>query len=142
MSSHRFPLAAVVVLIGAAPPTTTAAQAIPAACRPLLDAQRKALMTPHHLYSTDGPAGQSAKARADEMISVGGVSYLLYQGKWQRSPITPKEQVDQLQENIGVAKGSGLILRTEEDLDTGGGGKHHISIRYEYANVRAPAGVR
>jgi hypothetical protein len=174
-------MAAVVILIGAALPTTIAAQAIPAACRPLLDAQRKALMTPHQLYSTDGPADQSAKARADEMISVGGVSYLLDQGKWQRSPITPKEQVDQLQENIAnakafsckrvgaesvggvpadvctshdehtgsvgdgrhwVAKGSGLILRTDEDMDTGGGGKRHSSIRYEYANVRAPAGVR
>mgnify|MGYP001549022058 CR=1 FL=1 len=96
MTSHRFRLAAVVVLIGAALPATTAAQTIPAACRPLVDAQRKTITTPHHLYSTDGPAGQSAKARAGEMISTGGVSYLLYQGKWRRSPISPKAQLDQM----------------------------------------------
>lgn len=41
-----------------------------------------------------------------------------------------------------VATGSGLVLRTEEDLDTGNGDKRHLSLRYEYANVHVPAGVR
>ena len=41
-----------------------------------------------------------------------------------------------------VATGSGLVLRTEEDLDTGNGDTRHVSIRYEDANVRVPAGVR
>ncbi len=180
--SHRPALGSLLLpaLLVAVAPAGARAQTIPPACRPLLDAQRKSIMTPHHLYSTDGPAGQSANARADEMISVGGVSYLLYQGKWRRSPITPKEQLDRLQENIAnakalsckrvgaesiggvaadvyashdehdgtagdarhwVAKGSRLILRTEEDMDTGYGSKRHISIRYDYANVHAPAGV-
>lgn len=43
---------------------------------------------------------------------------------------------------IWVAKGSGLVLRIEEDLDTGGGEKRHRSTRYDYANVQAPAGVK
>lgn len=176
--SHALRLAALLLAVA---PVVARAQLAPAACRPLLEAQRKSLMTPHHLYSTDGPAGQRANARANEMISVGGASYLLYQGKWRRSPITPKEQLDQIQENIAhakafsckrvgaesiggvatdvytshdehdgtagdarhwVAKGSRLILRTEEDMDTGVGGKHHISIRYDYANVHAPAGAK
>jgi len=40
------------------------------------------------------------------------------------------------------SKSKGLPLRTEEDIDTGGGDKRHISIRYEYSNVQVPAGVR
>jgi hypothetical protein len=42
---------------------------------------------------------------------------------------------------VWVAKGSGLILRTEEDDDVGGT-KLHVSTRYDYTNVQAPAGVR
>jgi len=41
-----------------------------------------------------------------------------------------------------VSKSRGLPLRTEEDLDTGDGDKRHMSIRYEYNNVSAPAGIR
>lgn len=43
---------------------------------------------------------------------------------------------------VWVAKGSGLVLRTEEDHDLGYGDKRHESIRYEYTNVRAPAGIK
>jgi len=41
-----------------------------------------------------------------------------------------------------ISKSKGLPLKTEEDLDTGGGDKRHWSIRYEYSNVRPPAGVQ
>ena len=41
-----------------------------------------------------------------------------------------------------ISKSKGLPLKTEEDLDTGEGDKRHISIRYEYGNVRPPAGVQ
>ena len=40
-----------------------------------------------------------------------------------------------------ISKSKGLPLKTEEDIDTGGGDKRHMSIRYEYGNVQAPAGV-
>ena len=41
-----------------------------------------------------------------------------------------------------ISKSKGLPLKTEEDIDTGGGDKRHMSIRYEYSNVRPPAGVQ
>lgn len=41
-----------------------------------------------------------------------------------------------------ISKSKGLPLKTEEDLDTGDGDKRHMSIRYEYGNVRPPAGVQ
>ena len=40
---------------------------------------------------------------------------------------------------VWVSKSKGLPLREEQDVDLGAGDKHHISIRYEYTNVQAPA---
>jgi hypothetical protein len=39
-----------------------------------------------------------------------------------------------------IAKGTGLPLREEMDMDVGGGtaGKSHVSIRYEYGNIQPP----
>lgn len=41
-----------------------------------------------------------------------------------------------------ISKSRGLPLKTDEDIDTGDGDKQHMSIRYEYSNVRPPAGVQ
>lgn len=41
-----------------------------------------------------------------------------------------------------ISKSKGLPLRTEEDVDTGDPNKQHMSIRYDYSNVHAPAGVQ
>lgn len=40
---------------------------------------------------------------------------------------------------IWVSKSKGLPLREEQEVDLGSGDKHHMSIRYEYTNVQAPA---
>ena len=40
-----------------------------------------------------------------------------------------------------IAKGTGLVLKEEEDLSDGTD-KRHMSIRYDYKNVRAPAGIQ
>jgi hypothetical protein len=41
-----------------------------------------------------------------------------------------------------ISKARGVPLRTDEDVDTGQGEKQHMSIRYEYGNVQAPAAVQ
>lgn len=171
----------VIVLVLAAVPSRARAQNIPAACRPLVEAERKVITTPYHLYLTEGPARPGDKGRTTEGVSTGGAIYVQVSGKWMRSPLTPKQALAQVDTNLAtatayscthvgdesmagtaaavytahtenegvktdvrtwVAKGSGLILRTEEDLDTGGGNKRHMSIGYEYVNVHAPAGVK
>ncbi len=44
---------------------------------------------------------------------------------------------------LWVSKRTGLPLKNEIDIDSGGGlGKQHDSVRYDYSNVRPPAGVR
>jgi hypothetical protein len=39
---------------------------------------------------------------------------------------------------IWISKSRGVILKEEIDLDSGDPGKEHISLRYEYGNVKAP----
>jgi hypothetical protein len=43
---------------------------------------------------------------------------------------------------LWVSKRTGLPLRTVNDLDLGDKDKMHLEIRYEYAGVRPPAGVK
>lgn len=162
-------------------PAAARAQAIPAACRSVIDAERKEIMTPYHEYLTEGTPGAGDKAATNEAISAGGVNYIMVHGQWRRSPLTPKDALDRIQENLStakayscrhvgdesvngvsaavytshsenegvigdsrtwIAKGSGLPVRQEEDITTGGTDKRHMSIRWEYTNVQAPAGVR
>lgn len=182
--SHRLAVAPflVTVLGLAVTPIGARAQTVPAACRPLIDAQKKQITTPYHSYVTAGPVKQGEKATTMETISTGGAIYTSYNGKWRRIPMTPTDAVNQLQENLAnaknlfcqrvgeesvaggpavvyslhsetedaknderlwVAKGTGLLLRMDDDLDTGQAtGKRHTSVRYEYTNVQAPAGGR
>ena len=165
----------------AAIPGRASAQKTPAACQPLIDAARKTILTPNHLYETEGSGRRGDNARSVETISTGGATYVQMNGTWRRSPMTPKQAAAQMDTNVAtatvytcthvgdesvagtatavytshtenegvkadartwVAKSSGLFLRTEEDVDTGGGDKRHMSIRYEYTNVQAPAGVK
>jgi hypothetical protein len=44
---------------------------------------------------------------------------------------------------VWISKSKGLPLKQDYDMDVGGpGGKSHMSTRYEYTNVRPPAGVQ
>jgi hypothetical protein len=43
---------------------------------------------------------------------------------------------------VWVSKRTGLPLRSENDLDTGDADQQHLSIRYDYANVQPPTGVK
>src|SRR5262249_50772154 len=42
---------------------------------------------------------------------------------------------------VWVGRSSGLVLKTESDVDTGDGDKRHFSTRFDYTNVHAPAGA-
>ena len=51
-----------------------------------------------------------------------------------------KTEVATEEARMWIAKGTGLPLREEIDMDVGGGnmGKSHASIRYEYGNIQPP----
>jgi hypothetical protein len=175
----RVLLAALAVAAG---PIRVRAQNVSAACRPLIDAEEKQIMTPSHVYMAIGPAAAGGTTTTSETISTGGVMYIMVRGKWIESPTRPQELLDRLRKSLAtaksyscrrtgdasvdgvpaavytshgenegvrsdtrtwVAKATGLPLRSEEDVDAGGAsGRTHVSVRYEYANVRAPAGGR
>jgi hypothetical protein len=176
LHAHWFCIIAGWVLAG-----RTAAQTIPPACRPLIDAERKQIMTPNHSYWTERTGHPGDPATTLEAISVGGTIYLQIHGRWTRSPSGPKEALQRLDDNLRSAteltcqrvgeesvngtpavvytshavnegvKGdartwigisSGLILRQESDMaDEDGSIRQHLSMRWEYDGVRAPAGV-
>jgi hypothetical protein len=170
-----------VALLVATTPAGVAAQSAPSACRPLIEAEKKQIMSPHHAYVTEHASGPIGKEKTYESISTGDVTYIQIQGSWRRSPIGPRDLLVQLEQNLTTAKtyscqkvgtesvggvaatvftahtenesvvgdtrtwianGTGLPVRQEEDLDTGMGDKRHMLMRYEYANVYAPAGVK
>jgi len=155
-------------------PILARAQRITPVCQPLVDAAKKQIMTPHHAWVTQG-------GRTTESISIGGATYIQVRGAWRRSPMTQKDALDQMQENLRtatvytcervgnesvegvpavvytshvenqgvkadaktwIATATGLILRQEEDMGTDDAtGTTHMSIRWDYSNVHAPAGV-
>ena len=151
-----------------------------ASCKALLDAFAKQAVTPYHMSGTTTTPGTGGKPRASELISAGGQHYVMSEGHWVRSPMTPAQMAAQQQENIRtataflcrrirdesvggqaavvysehsenegikadaqvwIAKGSGLVLRSEMDMDPGDVDQTHISTRYDYTNVQPPAGV-
>jgi hypothetical protein len=61
-------------------------------CQVVLDATEKLFTTPFHMYSTQTSEGvQNGKPMSGEMVFVGGARYVLYNGKWQPSPLSTEE---------------------------------------------------
>ena len=85
-------------------PRAAVAQAVSAACKPVIDANAKEISTPHHLYQTEASPQKGAKPRTSEVIATATASYVLVDGKWARVNMTPKENLAQMQENLRNAK--------------------------------------
>jgi hypothetical protein len=93
------------IIAAALSATSLAAQSpVSPACKPPLDAERKTIATPHHVVSTSPSSRPGGKAETSEVISTNEAMYLLMAGKWHRSPITSKDQLDQLNSNLASAK--------------------------------------
>lgn len=58
----------------------------------------KSVQTPHHVYSTT--TMRSGKQRTGEAIFDGKVEYLLFNGKWRRSPAPQQVMVEAAQEKL------------------------------------------
>jgi hypothetical protein len=44
-----------------------------------------------------------------------------------------------VESKIAISKASGLAIKVENDIDSGGGSKSHYSTRYTYAGIHAPS---
>jgi hypothetical protein len=71
-------------------------------------------------------------ATKDDMV--GGQATTVYQ-------VHTENESSKADAEVWVAKSTGLVMRTEEDIDAGAGAKMHYSIKYDYSNVKAPPGV-
>jgi hypothetical protein len=155
------------------------AQAIPASCQPVLAARRKMFTVPHRSSTTDVAPKGGAAGKASNGIFTADAIYIQIRGAWKKSPMTPKDMLEQMESNLReakalackqlgdepvdgtpaavytahsesengkadaklwVAKGTGLLLRDDEAIDDGTTIRHR-STRYDYKDVRAPAGV-
>jgi hypothetical protein len=156
-------LAAVVLL------SASASQAQDASSKAVADAEALVMRTPHHVVSTDVHGGRST---VTEGISVPSGVCWASNGVWHKAAGSMQEfardSMDSLHElrdchrigdeavdgqpatkyafhnhasggddTVWVAKNSGLLLKTEALIED-----RHISSRYEYSNVQAPANVR
>jgi hypothetical protein len=94
-------------------------------------------MTPQEMLKQEEENIRDSKTTCrhvrDEMVN--GEAAALYMGHSENDGIKSDAQT-------WISKSKGLPLKTEEDIDTGDGNKRHMSIRYEYSNVRPPAGVQ
>jgi len=79
-------------------------------------------------------AGMTCKMVRDEAVN--GEAATLYAAHKQTPDVKEDSQ-------IWISKSKGMPIKLEMDLDVGGAaGKSHRSMRYEYTNVQAPAGVQ
>jgi hypothetical protein len=97
---------------------------------------RKSPMTPEELRQQEKENRESAKNVSCKHVrddSVGGEPAEVYSAH-------NENDTDIYDSQIWLSKRTGLVLREELDMDTGGEhGKSHSSVRYEYSNVSAPA---
>ena len=170
---------AVIASLSTLAPAVVLAQKDLASCKVVFDATLKQRGTPYHMYTMLPTSLTGGKPKQDEMISTKDKTYIMIEGKWKVSPMTPEDSRKQEEENIKnaktynchrvreesvggvaatvyavhsesedadsdgqiwIANGSGLPVKTEIGLDSGGSAasKDHISTRYDYSNVQAP----
>ena len=97
-------LSALLTLSCAATAVDARAQASSATCKPVIDANTKEISTPHHGYSTETTSPKSAHSTTGETIWTGTASFLLFNGKWMQTHMTPQANLAQMQENLRNTK--------------------------------------
>jgi hypothetical protein len=90
-----------------------AARAADPACQPLVEASRRQVRTPTHIYATETAAYLGGKPRQTEIIQAGDALYIHVDGRWQRSPVKVQALRDQQEENAREGKGTCRYLRDE-----------------------------
>jgi len=85
-------------------------------------------LTPQELVAKDQEKQKNGSCQYLKDESVGGETTSVYS---ERSPS------GEAQAQLWISKSSGLLLREEMDIGSGGHATH-LSMRYEYANVQAP----
>jgi hypothetical protein len=88
------------------------------ACKTLGDANAKIYTIPTHIYMTETAVYTGGKARTSELIYLNNKTYILANGKWISSPVTPKDlEADRAKADD---PGAGLTCRVVRDESVNG----------------------
>jgi hypothetical protein len=82
-------------------------------CKAVFDAMLRVATTPHHTYTTLPGVMTGGKPRQSESINTGKAIFLLTEGKWKPSMITPQQTVEIEQDNIKNNKTACRVVRDE-----------------------------
>jgi hypothetical protein len=91
---HRPPIAnwiRALCFAGLALTATGSAIADDASCKAVFAAITRLVKTPNHQYLTQSSDAAGTATQAGEMIFTGKMTYILHDGKWQTSAVTPDE---------------------------------------------------
>lgn len=92
---------------------TRTAAADDTSCKPVFDAITRLVKTPNHQFLVQSSDAPGSTRQAGEMIFTGKTTYILHDGKWQTSTITPEETLKQDEENRKNSKTQCRALRDE-----------------------------
>lgn len=82
-------------------------------CQPVYNALTKIVTTPSHSYSTQTAPLVNGQQRTVEEIYFQGKVYMLSNGKWMVSPVTPNDVLQQELENEKGGKSTCQLVRNE-----------------------------
>ncbi|MFY9791449.1 MAG: hypothetical protein WA474_16000 [Candidatus Sulfotelmatobacter sp.] len=82
-------------------------------CQPVFDAMSKVLVTPAHVFSTEGAGARAGAKPQSESIYFGGAIYVKLSNKWIRSKMTVQQMLEQEKENREHGTATCRYLREE-----------------------------
>ncbi|MFZ0293161.1 MAG: hypothetical protein WAL52_06115 [Candidatus Sulfotelmatobacter sp.] len=82
-------------------------------CQPVFDAMNKVLVTPSHVFSTEGAGTRAGAKPQSESIYFGGAIYVKLNDKWIRSKMTVQQMLEQEKENREHGTATCRYLREE-----------------------------
>lgn len=106
---YVFPLSLLSLLVIGQTLTARAADT----CQPVYNALTKLVTTPSHSYSTQTAPLVNGQQRKVETIYVQGKTYMLANGRWMLSPVTPADVLKQELENEKEGESTCQLVRNE-----------------------------
>jgi hypothetical protein len=82
-------------------------------CKPVFDAISRLVRTPNHQFLVQSSDASGSTPQKGEMIFTGKTTYILQDGKWRTSNVTPEETLKRDEENRKNSKTSCRAMRDE-----------------------------
>jgi hypothetical protein len=98
---------------------STAANAADPACAPVFAALMKTRETPVHQFQDSSGGIAAGQHKLSELVRTRDATYLLVNGKWRRSPLTPAKSLEMEQENIKERSAGATCSRVRDEAVEG-----------------------